>query len=488
MTVVLTGRTLTLEQVLAVARAGAEVELEPEALERMRRARAVADRALAAGETVYGLSTGVGVRKRTLVDAGDQGRFNARLILNHLVGQGEAAPDEAVRATLLVLANGFARGSGLAGPALAERVVSALNDGRRLRVRMLGSLGAADLSALADLAHDLLGDDVRLEPGEGLALLSSNAFSTGLAALAIADLDRLLETALVAGALDLEAFAANLSVVDPAVARERPYPGLATAAADLRELLAGSALLEPGAARNLQDPLTFRCLPQVQGAARDALSFVRSQLEIELNAAQNNPLVDVASGRFLAVGNFDSLPLTTALDLSRIALAPVLTSANERLVKLLQAPLSGLPEGLSERTGSAEDSLSEYGPAGQALTAEARLLAQPVSFELASSAHAEGLEDRATMAPLAARRLAEMVSLGERIVTIELLVACQAIDLRGQRLGEGTRHAHELVRRCVPFKSEQDPIPPTLEPLRELVQSGALSSRSVGAGHVASVH
>ncbi|MBA2331606.1 MAG: aromatic amino acid lyase, partial [Actinobacteria bacterium] len=454
MTVVLTGATLTLEQVLEVACGDAGVELEAAALERMRRARAVAERALAAGEVVYGLSTGVGVRKRATVDAAEQSDFNTRLILNHLVGQGEEASDEVVRATLLVLANGFARGSGLAGPALAERVIDALNERRRLRVRLLGSVGQADLSALADLAHDLLGEDGRLEPGEGLSLLSSNAFSTGSAALAVADLERLLDTALVAGALDLEAFAANLSSVHPAIARERPYPGLAAALAGLGSLLAGSELFEPGSARNLQDPLTFRCLPQVHGAALDALGFARAQLEIELNAAQSNPLVDVAGEQILSVGNFDSLPLATALDLLRIALAPVLTSANERLVKLLQAPLSGLPEGLSQRAGGAEDSLSEYGPAGQALTAEARLLAQPVSFELASSAHAEGIEDRMSLAPLAARRLAEMVSLGERIVTIELLVACQAIDLREHRIGEGTRRAYELVRECVGFKDE----------------------------------
>ena len=479
MTIVLTGATLMLEQVLEVARADSEVELEPAALERMRQARAVADRALAAGELVYGLSTGVGVRKRAQVGAAEQSDFNTRLIQNHLVGQGEEAPQEVVRATLLVLANGFARGAGLATPRLAQRAVDALNERRPLRVRLLGSVGQADLAPLADLAHDLLGDDTQLEPGEGLALLSSNAFSTGLAALAIADLERLLDTSLVAGALDLEAFAANLSAVDPAIARERPHPGLAATLSELGDLLAGSGLHEPGAARNLQDPLTFRCLPQVHGAALDALTFARTQLELELNAAQANPLVDVEGDRILSVGNFDSLPLATALDLLRIALAPVLTCANERMVKLLQAPLSGLPEGLSPRAGSAEDSLSEYGPAGQALTAEARLLAQPVSFELASSAHAEGIEDRMTMTPLAARRLAEMVSLGERIVTIELLVACQAIDLRGHRLGEGTRRAHELVRECVRFKGEEDPIPATLEPLRELVRSGALASRAL---------
>lgn len=474
MTVVLTGSALALEQVLDVARGGAALELDPGALERMTRARAVTERALAAGETVYGLSTGVGVRKRARVEADEQSAFNRRLILNHLVGQGEEAPEDAVRATMLVLANSFARGAGYAGPELAQRVVAALNEGRHPRVRMLGSLGHADLAPMADLAHGLLGEDGRLEPGEALVLVNNSAFATGLAALAVADYERLLEAALVAGALDLEAFAANLAILDPAVARERPDPRLATALADLRKLLAGSALFEPGFARNLQDPLTFRGLAQVHVAALDALAFARSRLDVELNAVQTNPLVDLEEERIFSVGNFEVLPLATSLDLLRIALAPLLTSASERLVKLLQAPLTGLPEGLAERPGIAEDSLSEFSPAAQALTAEARLLAQPVSFELTSTAHAEGIEDRATMASLAARRVAEMTSLGERIVAIELLVAAQAIDLRGNRLGDGTRRAYELVRERVPFKREDEPIPASLEPLRDLVRSGSL--------------
>jgi histidine ammonia-lyase len=461
---------------VAVARAGERVELEPGAVERMRGARAVAEGALAASGPVYGLSTGVGVRKRAQVATDEQAAFNTRLILNHLVGQGDPAPEDAVRATLVVLANVFARATSSAGPALAQRVVDALDERRHPTVRLLGSLGQADLAAMGDLAHGLLGDDGALLPGEGLALLNNNAFATGMAALAVADCERLLDASLVAGALDLEAFAANLSIVDPAIGRARPYTGLIESIGLLRELLDGSALLAPGAARNLQDPLTFRCLPQVHGAARDALRFARAQLETELNAAQGNPLVDVESGRVFSVGNFDVLPLAAALDFLRIALAPVLTSANERMVKLLQAPLSGLPEGLSEQPGSAEDALSEYGPAGQALTAEARLLAQPVSFELVSTAHAEGLEDRMTMAPLAARRLAEMTALGERIVAIELLVACQAIDLRGLELGAGSARAHALVRDRIPFKSDADPIPASIEPLRELVRSGILGT------------
>jgi histidine ammonia-lyase len=162
------------------------------------------------------------------------------------------------------------------------------------------------------------------------------------------------------------------------------------------------------------------------------------------------------------------------MDIARMGLAPALTSACERAVKLLQAPLTGLPEGLAASPGMASSALSEFAIAAEAITAEARLLAQPVSYELVSTSGAEGVEDRMTMAPLAARRLAEMASLGERLVAIELVLAAQAVDLRGGQLGEGTKRAYVLLREIVPFTGEDDAIPQDLEPVVELVRSGAI--------------
>jgi histidine ammonia-lyase len=474
-TVVLDGASLTVEEVVRVARGGEQAELAPEARERMAAARAVVERALGRGDVVYGLTTGVGVRKRVRVPREELEDFNRRLILNHLVATGPEAPEDVVRATMLRLANGFALGVSGVRPELAERLVAALNARDHPRIRTLGSLGQADLPSLADLAHGLLGGDPPA-PKEGIALLNNNAFSTALAALAVADAQRLLLTLDVAGALDLEAFAANLTPLHPHVAEVRPYAGLRDALGRLRSLLQGSRLWEEDAARNLQDPLVFRCLPQVQGAGLDALRFVERQLTVELNASQENPLVLVDEDRIVSVASFDVLPLAAALDFLRITLASVLTSANERLVKLLEFPLSGLPEGLAVERGLAEDSLAEFGVVGQAIVAEARLLAQPVSFEVASTSHAEGIEDRMTMAPLAARRLAELVELGERLATIELLVAAQAVDLReAGPLGVGTGGARDLVRSRIPFSGRGDPVPPDLEPLRDLVRSGAFA-------------
>lgn len=475
LTVVLTGNDLTVEEVVRVARRYERAEVAPEALERVRQGRRVAEQVLASGAPAYGLTTGVGERKRVWVDPGQAEAFNRLLILDHRVGQGQAAPEEAVRAAMACLANGLAKGTAGVRPELVELILRALNGRAAPPVRLLGSIGQADLAPMADLAHGILGD-VRLAPGEGLALLNNNAFSTGLAALAVADCGRLLDAVDVAGALDLEAFAANLSILHPAVAEARPYPGLRATLIRLATLLEGSFLWREGAARNLQDPLTFRCLPQVQGAARDALDHARGQLAVELNAAQGNPLVALSDGRVVSTGNFDVLPLAAALDYLRTVLASSLTAAAERAIKLLQAPLSGLPEGLVARRSRPEAGLAELALTAQALAAEARLLAPPVSFEVVSTCKAEGIEDRMTMAPLAARRLAGMVELGERLVAVELVTACQAVDLRGLGpLGAGTSRAYERVRSTVPFTGEGEPPPQDLEAVVELVRSGGLA-------------
>jgi histidine ammonia-lyase len=203
------------------------------------------------------------------------------------------------------------------------------------------------------------------------------------------------------------------------------------------------------------------------------LRFVEAQLAIELNAHQGNPLVVPAAGRIVSVGNFDSLPLAMALDLLRIALAPVVTSAVERTLKLLSPRFSGLAEGLVAREGTWEDGLSELGVAAQAIAAEARLLAQPVSFELTSTMQESGVEDRTALTSLGARRLDEMALLASRVIAIELCVAAQAVDLRSRpRLGTGTEAAYELVRSSIPFLRSGDSLPLPLEELAALVRSG----------------
>jgi len=213
----------------------------------------------------------------------------------------------------------------------------------------------------------------------------------------------------------------------------------------------------------------------VRGATRDALGFATGQLAIELNAHRDNPLVLTAEDRIVSVGCYDVLPLAQALDFARIALAPGLTAAAERAMKLLQPPFSGLPGGLSSKEGLGFGGLGAISWSTQALVAEARLLAVPVSFELATTPE-EGIADRITMAPLAARRLAEQVGLGHRILAVCLLCAAQALDLRRPaRLGVVTARAHAGIRRLVPFVGAGTPYPSDLEPLTRWVGAPALA-------------
>src|SRR6201996_2000538 len=277
MTLTLNGSNLTVTQVVAVARRGEEVRLAPEAVTAMRASRAVVADVLAGGDLVYGLTTGVGERKAYLLDPAERQRFNHRLVLNHRIAQGDVAPADVVRGAMLCLANSYAKGVTGVRPELAELIVTLLNEGFAPPVRTLGSVGQGDLGPMADLAHGIITrSGFEVAENEGLALVSSNAFTTAWACLATADAEALLAVFDVAGAVGPGAFGANLACLDPVIEQTRPFPGLWATLHQLRLLLAGSYLWQPGAARFLQDPLTFRCLPQVHGDARDAVGYVLS--------------------------------------------------------------------------------------------------------------------------------------------------------------------------------------------------------------------
>jgi len=473
MTVAITGHSLALDELVRVARAGEDVALDPAARDEMARSRTVVEEVLAAGTPAYGLTTAVGVLKRVPLAGPEANAYARRMIRHHRVAQGPLAPDDVVRGTLLLQLNGFASGLPGVRPLVADRLVEVLNTGIVPPVRSLGSVGQADLAPLAELAGAMF-DGVDLAAGEGLALITGNPFATAWAALALADLERLLDTLDVAAALSLEGVGANLSVLHDSVDSTRPHPGLVSSLRTLRRLLAGSGAWGAKVSRNLQDPLSFRNVAHVHGAARDALTHARSVLDVELNASQGNPIVVVDERAVVSVANFEIAGLAAALDYQRIVLATVLSAAAERVVKLLETPWSGLPTGLAASGDPDDAGLAYLGIAVQAIAAEARLLAAPVSFELVSTAHAEGLEDRTTMAPLAARRTAEMVALGRRVAAIELRVAAQAGELRGtDRLGTGTAAALRTVRTTIPFTGAGDVVP-DVEPLVDDVARGDL--------------
>ncbi|HET7030805.1 MAG TPA: aromatic amino acid ammonia-lyase [Candidatus Limnocylindrales bacterium] len=471
MTVTLTGRDLRRADLVRVARGRDRVALGDAARAGMDATRAVVEAAIARGDPIYGTTTGVGVLKRVGVAPADGAAYSNHMLAHHVVSHGEPVGEDVVRATLLRLANHLAEGSPGVRPAVADRLIRALNDRELPALRPVGSVGSADLAPLAELVVPLF-REVSLEPGEGTALLDNNAFSTGWAALALTDAIGLIGLLDVSGATSLDGFAANPSPLHAAVGAARPHPGIRRSLARLTALLEGSAIHDPDGPRNLQDPLSFRNLPQLHGAARDALDHADAILAIELNANQGNPIVVPGEGRLVSVANFEILPLAAVLDYVRVVLASVLGAASERVTKLLYPFWSGLPTGLVPEPDTAEAGLTYLSLAAQSLAVEARLLAQPVSFELVSTSHAEGIEDRTTNAPLAARRLAEQVDLGGRIASIELAVAAQAIELRGRRPGRGTKTAVAITRGHLPFVGLGDHVP-DVEPLVAAIRQGA---------------
>ena len=472
MTVTITGHDLTRLELARVARSREPVQLDAGVRGRMAETRAVVERALETGATVYGTTTAVGVLKRVDVSPEAGAAYSSHMLAHHIVGQGPDAPADVVRGTLLRLVNHLAEASPGVRPELAERLVAALDEDPP-RVRSIGSVGQADLAPLAELVTPLL-EGFELAAGEGTALLDNNAFSTAWAGLALTDAFDLIDVLDAAGALSLDGFAANPSLLHPAIGVVRPYPGVRETLRRLGSLLVGSAIHEPGVARNLQDPLSFRNLPQLHGAARDALAHVDAILAVELNANQGNPMVVADEDRLVSVANFEILPLAAALDYVRVVLASVLGAASERVTKMVYPLWSGLPTGLVPKAGTPEAGLTYLSLAAQSLAVEARLLAMPVSFELVSTTHAEGIEDRTTSAPLAARRLAEQVELGHRIAAIELAVAAQAVEVRGTRPGRGSAASIELVRRHVPFLRMGDHVP-DVEPLAAAIRGRAFS-------------
>ncbi len=497
--IILSGDGLTVDDVLAVARARARVELDPAALVRVRAARDVVDRVLASGESVYGLNTGLGSLSRHRIPLEEIGAFSFATVADQVSSYGRPLPTDVVRAMMASRVNGMLKAGVGVTRELIELLVALLNADVHPIVRMVGSVGQGDLSEMADIGKVLIGrgwaeyqgetlpgDEalrraglrpIALGPKEALGLIAANGVTMGRGSLVLVDAADLIESMQIAAALSMEAFAANLSIIHPAADRARPHSGQSTASARLRELLEDSELWRPGAARNLQDPLSIRCVPQTQGAVYDAISVARGMMEIELNSAGDNPLVLVDEGAIVSVGNFDVTSLALAFDQLRLGIAHASQVANERVQKLLWRHFSGLPTGLARQDGPT-GGLRPLGRSFAAAASEARFLANPVSLDYRGQL-AEGIEDHASMAPLAVSVTSSLVSLAHRLVALELIIAAQGVDLRGgpQRLGAGTARAYAVVREFAGTLTDETEWNADVEGLAKLVGEGQLARR-----------
>jgi len=494
-TVVIGGSQVTQQKLVAIARGHAPVKLGPDALKRMKAARAVVERLAAGDKPVYGLNTGLGAGVDTRLSAAEMNDFQARVLIARSVGIGPKFATAEVRALMAARLIGLAQGAAGISPALAERIADMLNRNVHPIVPQVASVGESDLAPISHAMLPLIGageaeldgkrmpgaeamrragiKPMALGPKDGLALVSANSASLGPGALVLHDAAIVLQAQRAAMALSLEGFRGSLEPFDPRLGKVRAAPGQAEAAAGVMNLLKGSALKKPGAARRVQDPLSFRCFPSVHGAALAALASAAQVLEQELNSGGDNPAVLAADGDMISTGNFDITAL--ALEFERLgqALAQNAILAAQRVARMQSNSLSDLPRFLSPR-GAMHAGLAGLMKVSAALESDIRHLAQPCSLLVLPTA--DGVEDYATMAPRVVAKTRTIVDKLATIAGIELMVAAQAVDLRKvAKLGAGAKRAHQWVRGLSKMVDEDRSLGAEIEEVGAGVLKGELS-------------
>ena len=495
-TIVIGDHRLGIDEIAAIARGRRPVALSPGARSRIGAARAVVERHIADDKPVYGLTTGLGAGVDTRLSPDDLAAFQRRVAFARAVGVGEAMPADEVRAMMAARIAGMAVGQTGMSLAVAEALVAALNAGFHPVVPSIGSVGAADLAPLAHMAVALLGEGeaevggVRLKgpdaltaaglapvaigPKDGHALVVANAASTGRGALALVDARRTLATLDASAALAMAAFGANTSPLHPAVNAARPAPGQAEAAHRLLALLSGNPLALAGHGRRVQDPLSYRCAAPVHGAAQTALAEAVAMVELELNHSGDNPVI--VDDQMLSNGNFDMTGFTLRFEALSQALSHAATICAQRALKLMSPAYSDQPRFLTPM-GQSRTGFATLQKAISALEGDIRARAQPATLALLHAA--DGVEDHAANAPAAVGKLAEAA---ERLIALsacELIVAAQAIDLRGDvELGHGTARIFSFVRSHVDRLEEDRPSGPDVSRLAEAIREGGLGAQA----------
>lgn len=478
--------------IVAIARERAPVEIAAGVTERLERARAVVDRAAGGDFPVYGLNSALGANTGAPLSLDEQLQYQVRAVRARAVGVGPPLAEDRVRAAMAVRAAGMVQGGSGVSIAVFRSLQDALNRGFYPHVPGLGSIGVADLPQMSHIALALLGEGdafvggkrvaarealaaaglapATLAAKDGLALISSNACTVGHACLVLSDLARILAIHDRVIALSFEGFRGNLSPFESRAQAARPAPGQTDAAARIMNALDGSGLLAAGAARRVQDPLSFRCVAQVHGAMHDAHAQAASHVAIELNAAADSPLVDADAGTLLSTGNFHVPGLAIAHEALGLALAQVATLTVERCLRLLSPATSGLPLQLT-RHGPQQSGFATAQKPLTALANEIRHLAHPACLDFLPVS--ESVEDHATMAPRSVAKADEIRERLVHLIAIEAVIAAQAVDLRTPEmrstLGSGAREIYEGVRARSAFLDEDRSLAPDFEAVAEWI-------------------
>lgn len=467
---------LSLLEVVQVARKGAKVVLSEELKEKINRSRQLVEKMIEQKRVVYGITTGFGKFATVTIGPEDTRALQHNLIVSHAVGVGNPLPEETVRAMMLLRAYSLSRGYSGIRLTTIQALLDALNAGIHPVVPEKGSLGSSgDLAPLSHMILPLLGlgeafykgkrisgqealqavglKPIVLEAKEGLALNNGTQCMTAVAALVIADGEKLVHAANVIAALTMEALNGMPSAFDPRIHQIRNHPGQIETAATMLHLLEGSEYTAPKDHPRVQDAYALRCIAQVHGPIKEALAYAKQVVEREINGVTDNPLIFLDTEEAISGGNFHGEPIALALDFLGIAFSELANIAERRLERLVNPALSnGLPAFLTTRGGvNSGFMIVQYSAA--ALVSENKILAHPASVDsIPSSANQE---DHVSMGTIAARKAAQIVDHATHVLAMELLAACQGIDLRGpKRLGKGTESTYRKLRNRVAMLEE----------------------------------
>lgn len=495
-TIFITGQDLTLENIVAVCRNDAPVALTEEAKNRILASRSVVEQLVEDEAVIYGITTGFGKFSDVPISGDERKLLQKNLIVTHAVGAGEPFARDIARGIMLLRVNNLAKGFSGARLIIVQTLIDMLNKGVTPVIPQKGSLGASgDLAPLSHMVLPMIGlgeaeyggyvlpgneamkragiKTVDLLAKEGLALINGTQAMTSVGALALYDALACMKIADIATALSFEANRGVEDALDRRVHELRPHAGQCSTAENLRRLLFCSRNVTQQGEVRVQDNYALRCAPQVHGASRDALEYVLSKVDIEMNSVTDNPIVFEDTNEAISAGNFHGQPMALAFDFLGIAVSELANISERRLEHLVNPHLGGFPAFLVKNGGlNSGMMIVQYSAA--ALVSENKVLAHPASVDsIPSSA---GQEDHVSMGTIAARKAGEILKNTRRVLAMELMCACQAIDLMGGRrkLGKGTRPAYDAIRAVCKTLRNDRPLYGDINRCEELLINGTL--------------
>ena len=489
--IVLDGESLSIKDVVGIARNYTRVEISSAALESVANGRKSIERILESGKTIYGINTGFGKLADTKVSKKELDHLQLNLIRSHAVGTGSALSEEEVRAVMTVRLNSLLRGNSGVRPEIVLALKEFLNSRIYPVIPRYGSLGASgDLAPSAHLALCLVGEGfvfnergrkvetakylpsagikpLKLKAKEGLAIINGTQVMTGLASLLIHDAESAFSNLDIAASMSIEALGGSVVPFDSRVQKLRPLHGQAHVASRIQTLVRDSALTESG--NRVQDPYSLRCIPQVHGAFYDSLQYAKSVIEVELNSVTDNPIIFPDTNEVISSGNFHGQPVALVIDLLCIVLAEASVFSERRIDKLLSGYNTRLPMFLSKRAGlNSGLMVTQYTAA--ALVAENKILSKPASLESASVS--AGQEDHASMGVTAALKTRVVLEHTLKVIAIEMLCAAQALDFLGKgKMGQGTAAAYKEIRKISKQVAEDRSLSEELDKVAEALKN-----------------